>query len=176
MNHLFALVSPLRRRVTRALSAALLCVACDGHDSHSTEPAGEGGASGTVSCVNDERLDSAEPSVEKAGLKSALWFRLEKTEPAPPSKGDNTFTVSVRDQAETAFTGELSAKAKMPDHGHESPSVPSVSFDADSAVYTIRSLNLFMAGVWQVTLSASDEAAASAAPLDSASFYFCIQG
>lgn len=180
MNHDIALVLLFRRRVIGALSAALLCFACESHDSGSGQPTGEGGAdsgpSGTVSCVDDKRLDPSEPGFEKAGLSSALWFRLEQTEPAPPSKGDNTFTVSVRDEAGTAFTGELSAKAKMPDHGHESPSVPIVSFDADSATYTIRPLDLFMAGVWQVTLSASDSAAETAAPRDSASFYFCIQG
>jgi hypothetical protein len=179
VNHHIALDFLFRRRAIEALSAALLCFACESHDGHSGST-GEGGAdsgpSGTVSCVDDERLDSTEPGFEKTGLRTRLWFRLDQTEPAPPSKGDNTFTVSVRDEAGMAFTGELSAKAKMPDHGHDSPSVPSVTFDADSATYTIRPLNLFMAGVWQVTLSATDGAAETTAPLDSVSFYFCVQG
>jgi hypothetical protein len=179
VNHDFGLGSIVHLRALAGLSAVLLLLACSNGTHHADDTseggAGNSGPSGTVSCVSDARLDPAEAGFEKAGSNAALWFRLEKIEPAPPSKGDNIFTISVHDEAGEPFTGALGAKAKMPDHGHESPTVPVVSLDADSATYTVSDVNLFMAGVWQVTFSCS-ESATTTPPMDSASFYFCIQG
>jgi len=160
--------------------AAALLVACANNTGNSPDPDAGGATStlpdGSVSCTSDARLDIYRAGLTKPGLNGALLFRLEKSEPGPPVKGNNTFTLSVANVSGEAVTGDLSITLKMPGHGHDSPTVPAVTFDADSAMYTVTPVNLFMAGVWQITISAYEAAADAGAPLDSVSFFFCIEG
>lgn len=141
----------------------------------STGGATDGLPDGSVSCTNDARLDAYTEGLEKQGINGALSFRLEKSEPGPPAKGNNTLTVSIT-SLDGEAPGALGVTLKMPDHGHESPTVPTVTFDAESSSYTLSPVNLFMAGVWQITLSAYGDTALRSVPIDSASFFFCIEG
>jgi hypothetical protein len=169
-----------RRASTATWLASALLVACANKSGNSPDPDAGGATStvpdGSVSCANDARLDSYAAGLSKPGLNGALLFRLEQSEPGPPAKGNNTFRLSVASVSGEAVTGDLSIKLKMPDHGHESPTVPVITFDAESASYTVAPVNLFMAGVWQITISAYEAAADAGAPLDSVSFFFCVEG
>jgi len=128
--------------------------------------------SGGVSCTTDARVEQYTAGMEKAGSDGALSFKLAESAPAPPSKGSNTFTLAVTDANGDPADVELSVDLKMPDHGHGTSVVPKITFDADAQVFKIEPLYLFMAGVWRIdfTATAGDE------PVDSASFFFCIEG
>ncbi len=154
-----------------------LSAACSSQ-THST-PGSDAGAAlpmGTVSCATDPRVDAFRAGLTKRGLAAALSFEILGAEPSPPAKGNTTLTLAISDTAGLPFEGHLEVTAKMPDHGHPSPVVPVVNFDPDQAQYSISPLDFFMAGVWQVTLSAATDSSAGDAPVDSCSFYFCIEG
>ena len=160
--------------------AAALLVACATNAGNPPDPDAGGATNtvpdGSVSCTNDARLDTYRAGFARIGLNSTLLFRLENSEPGPPVKGNNTLTLSIIDVNAEPVTGELRITLKMPDHGHESPTVPAFTFDADSAMNTVTPVNLFMAGVWQITISVYEASADAGAPLDSVSFFFCVEG
>ncbi len=147
----------------------------DTADGGSAAAGGTGGLTGDVSCAADPRVDAYAPGLTKPGGAGVLTFELSSSQPSPPAKGQNTFEVSVRDGDGEPLTGALGIELFMPDHGHGTTVTPVVSFDESSQRFTIAPVYLFMAGVWRVelALSASD---ADAVPIDSAEFFFCIEG
>lgn len=132
--------------------------------------------SGEASCASDPRVDAYVPNLDKEGKLGVLSFRLVRSEPAPPAKGDNTLTLLIVDADGAPVDGELTVGLTMPDHGHGSMLEPTVSYDADSGFRTVTPVNLFMAGVWLVQLELYSGAADEGDLLDRAEFYFCIEG
>ena len=114
--------------------------------------------------------------LEKTGKQGALVFRLLDSQPGPPQKGDNTFTLAIKNSAgvpQSAAT--IAVTPFMPDHGHGSPikaEVSELASPAGSGQYRASPVNLFMPGLWQITVSAQ----ASGGVRDSAVFAFCIEG
>lgn len=147
---------------------SLLMVAC-GDDS----TMGAGGAGGsTIGCMNDMRaMTYTADLVLPMSVTSNLKFELVNSMPGPPIKGTNTWMLKLLDKNSQPVTGAtLKVTPFMPDHGHGTSVVPTITPVGDS--YQISNLYLFMAGLWMVTI----EVDASSAGADTGVFYFCIPG
>ena len=106
-------------------------------------------------CADEDRADDFAVSLTKMGERHTVT--LMEAEPADPVRGDNTWTILVTDEAGTPMEGiGVDAKPWMPDHGHGSAVEETVT-DLGAGEYTLDPLNLFMAGLWQVTLELTDE-------------------
>ena len=150
-------------------SAAFACSAA----SSGGGAAGSGGAGGgtTGVCVGDTRAQVYTPDMEAPAVMGVFRVRLVSIDPAPAIKGSNTWVVEIVDTAGAAVTGAtVVAKPFMPDHGHGSSIVPTVT-EMGGGKYTIDSLVLFMPGLWETTIAVSTPGAA-----DRAVFSFCVPG
>ena len=158
-----------------------VCVGCSGETSSPDGADGSQGGQGSVisaaaSCQDDARVDTYAANLFRSGLNGQLSFTLVSVVPAPPAKGQNTFTVEVQDAAGTPIEGDLTVDLLMPDHGHGTSVVPEITFDAATNLYTLKPVYLFMSGVWRIRLNVYDDANDPSGLVDSADFYFCIGG
>jgi hypothetical protein len=136
--------------------------------------AGCGGSSGTetTNCATETRADTYSPGMEKLGMQGSLTMRLVQSVPAPPTKGDNDWTLQLRDGKGALLGGAaLTVTPYMPDHKHGT-SIKAVIKDLGGGTYDIAPLNLFMPGLWTVTIAAQPTGGAA----DQAVFSFCIDG
>lgn len=144
-----------------ALTSSL--VACSGDD-------GGTGNEG-VDCDNETRADTYTAGMSKLGDNSIEFVLVEAT-PTPPAKGDNDWTVQVLDAAAPMDGLTLDITPFMPDHGHGTPVIAEATATGESGTYEVTPVNLWMPGLWQVSISASDDSGM----LDTAVFAFCIDG
>lgn len=94
---------------------------------------------------------------------------LVNAEPAPPRKGQNTWTLRLLDGSGEPVTGaELEATPFMPDHGHGAPLKPAVTEQADGT-YRIERMIFQMPGIWETTITTT-----RGELTDEAVFTFCI--
>lgn len=138
--------------------------------------AGAGGAGGAVHpppmCSSSVETDDYAAGLTKVG-ESGYSVVLVESAPAPPGKGDNTWTVQVVDPGGQAQSGlTIDVYPFMPDHGHGTAVKAAVTPAGEAGTYVIAPVNLFMSGVWVVRLKLIDEA--SSAELDSVKLSFCI--
>jgi hypothetical protein len=163
MKHLhIALLSPL-------LALGLACSSDDSGTHDNDLP----------SCEEDTRDEPYVAGIVKTGSAN-YTIAINDSLPAPPAKGDNVWTIEIRDSAGATMTGlNVSTTSYMPDHGHGSPIVPDVT-EVGDGVYTMSPVNLFMPGYWEVTVTATDPGATDSpdddVDLDSTMFKFCIEG
>ncbi len=123
---------------------------------------------GVVSCTDDPLAEMYLPDMQKTGTHGVLKFALVQSEPGPPIKGNNTWTMKLTDLSGAPVTdATFKVKPFMPYHGHGTSVVPTVTPKGDS--YEIGPLYLYMRGIWQVTLDAK-----TASKSDSAVFSFCV--
>jgi hypothetical protein len=59
----------------------------------------------------------------------------------------------------------------MPDHGHGTPIEAITTPVGSGGEYAVTPLNLWMPGLWRVTVTLSD-----GSPVDSVEYFFCING
>lgn len=146
-----------------ALIALLCCDACGGDAPTSGVDAG-------ITCRTDPRAEAYAPNQTRPGQGGAFSFVLVQSEPGPPAKGTNTWTVRVTTPAGQPVVGAtLKATPFMLDHGHGTSIVPQTTAVGDT--FTVAPLYLFMPGLWRITLEAQLGAA-----LDSAQWFFCVEG
>lgn len=163
----FALVLPL--------SLGFGALACDddghddGHAEHAheesdTHDATEGETHGEADCEAETRDDEFMVGLSKSGASVTVTF--VSADPAPPGMGDNTWMVSLSDPdaSVTAVT------PYMPDHGHGTP-VEAIVNATDPGEFTITPVNLFMAGLWEVTL----DILTGAGTTEQVVFAFCVE-
>lgn len=114
--------------------------------------------------------------LEKTGKQGGLLFRLIDSQPGPPQKGDNIWTLAIKNSSGAAQpAATVTVTPFMPDHGHGSPiraEVSELAAPAGGGQYRVSPVNLFMPGLWQITVAAQTQAGVS----DSAVFAFCIEG
>lgn len=128
-----------------------------------------------INCQNDSRVMAYAPNLSVTS-PSGRRFILMQSDPAPPAKGTDTWTMRVQDSSGTTLPSlplwiDPNMGVWMPDHGH-GPSVhASVTANGDGT-YTVAPLYFFMPGVWRVTIKSAPDAG----PNDSAIFYFCVPG
>lgn len=157
------------RPLLAAALLALTAAACDPADT-----TGQGGGTTTApsGCADDPRVQTYSFGLESTSLEGALTARFLDADPAPPAKGDNVWRLKLEDTTGAPVDdATLSFQATMPDHGHSSTVVPEITFEGDGT-YELSPVNLFMPGVWEITLDVSPPAGA----VQSVRFTFCVQG
>ncbi len=115
-------------------------------------------------CETETRADTYALGLAKTGTATTVTF--VDAMPAPPTRGDNRWTVQVTDDRGAAMTGlELSATPFMPDHMHGTTVETEVT-ELGDGTYVLEPVNLFMPGLWEVTLELGTD--------DEVVFAFCV--
>lgn len=149
----------------------LSAVACSSETTSSPQSDAATTADSAVGCTNDPRADVWAVNTPRTGATAKLQFTFVSAEPAPPMRGINKWVVRVTDPTGAVIAGAtVEAEPFMPDHGHGSPAPPVVAANTDGT-YTIRDLDLFMPGLWIVTIKATKDGVS-----DSLAVGICIAG
>lgn len=121
-----------------------------------------------TACAEEDRDDVYVLGLSKRGAWADVVF--VDALPAPPRRGDNEWTVRVTDQQGAPLPDlEIEVDPFMPDHFHGT-SIRCEVHDGDApGEYLLTPLNLFMPGLWEVTLFLSD-----AERQDQVVFSFCV--
>ncbi len=152
--------------------AILVGSSCGGDGGGGAGAAGTAGAGGSnvVGCLTDMRAMTYAANMELPSKEARLKLVLVSSDPAPPTKGNNNWMLKVLDAAGAPVMGAtLDVKPFMPDHGHGTSIVPTITPAGDA--YKVDNVNLFMAGLWQVTITVS-----AGMKSDFGVFSFCIPG
>ncbi len=128
-----------------------------------------------VGCVNDPRVNlTAFPGTVAADAPATVQLALLTADPPVPLAGENTWTFALRNADGSAVTEPagtvITADAFMPDHGHPSSLVPSVTLQPDGT-WRLERVYLTMAGVWRITLKIAQPTATQTAVI-----YVCVAG
>lgn len=133
---------------------------------------GSGGSAGSAGAECGGRGETFSAGMSRLGENQALEFTLLDAAPAPPQQYDNVWTLQIDDAAGAPVeSATLSVKTWMPDHGHGSPKQVGIS-QSGGGTYVLDPVNLFMAGLWEITIDATPTAGSA----DSVTFSFCIGG
>jgi hypothetical protein len=130
---------------------------------------------GTYNCAAETRADVWQIPLVKLGEQNALQFQLVDAMPAPPIRGDNTWTLQINQMAGgvvgSPMTGaSLIATPYMPDHMHGTPKVVNIAAMPIAGQYQLSPVNMWMPGLWQTTINASS----TGGPADTVVFSICI--
>lgn len=120
-------------------------------------------------CASDPRVEAFDVPLLSKGAAGASII-IESGTPSVVQQGLNDWTVKITDASGTPIDGTVSVLSSMPDHGHNSPTLPTIT-PKGNGEYDIANINLSMRGVWTVTISI-----ASASVNDDATFTFCVDG
>lgn len=104
-------------------------------------------------CAGDPRVQPLVGVVERPGM--SLVARRDGSTPAGSARGLYTWTVTVRTETGPLPEGAtLTATPRMPDHGHGARRPPVVRA-LGGGRFEVSALDLYMDGVWTVTLRVS---------------------
>jgi hypothetical protein len=173
------------------LGLASFAAGCAGDDNSGTGgntggaggSGGSGGAGGSgggldqdssTSCASRTDVDLYTANMTKKGKMGTHSFLLLQSDPAPPARGDNVWKVKITGPDGTPIGKAVTADISMPEHGHNTPIPPTLTFDAASGVWSINPVHFSMAGKWRIIFTARDPND-TALPLDSAEFNFCVE-
>jgi YtkA-like len=147
------------------LAAAL--AACGGPST------GDGLPDAAYDCTTETRADMFSAGMMKAGSQGKLTFKLMSSTPAPPARGNNDWSIAIVDAVSGAPVAgaAMTVVPFMPDHNHGTSIKPTIT-DQGAGMYDVDPVNLWMPGLWQVTVTATP----SGGTLDKAVFSFCIPG
>lgn len=153
----------------RTILAFALLAACGG-GSDATPDAED---DGPYNCAADSRGETYKQDLDHKGDGQKLDFKLKSADPSPPSRNFNKWTLELSTMSsgvvgDAVTGGQLKVTPYMPDHAHGPGTNPVVTDNGDGT-YTLDKINLWMPGVWQVTVQA-----ASSSGNDSTVFVFCI--
>jgi hypothetical protein len=123
----------------------------------------------SITCQTDPLAETFTTGMKKTGEMGMLSFVLVTSDPAPPARGNDTWTVRIEKNGQPQMGATIGVALFMPKHGHGSSVVPIVTPMGDG--YSIAPLYFFMPGLWRVTLTAT-----VGGMTDSARFFFCIEG
>jgi len=166
----------LARILTAASCAALPLVAgCGDGESTSGETTTTTSATTTETpaCATDKRAQVYTVGLSSSSEDGAITITFVDADPAPPAKGNNTWTVTITDAAGKPVNGAaIETTAYMPDHGHTSPIKPTATSLDANGTYEVTPVNVFMPGIWEVTLAVTP----AGGEASSVKFTFCIAG
>ncbi len=134
------------------LFAALLVAApaCGGDD-------GDASADAAIDCSLVTDVDVYSPGLEKVG-DNGYTVRIMDAQPAPPSRGDNVWTLSILDPSSAAANDlKITNETWMPKHMHGSPIFGASDPTGNAGEYDFGSVNLFMPGIWEVTIIVNEK-------------------
>ena len=130
------------------LAATTLSVGCSSH--HATEDQAD---ADFYDCTTEPRAVAAVPGLV-VGAPGSMSATLESLQPTVVKKGPNTWQIRLTDGAGAALAGaSVKAVPFMPDHGH-GPTVKVGVQDLGDGSYVLTPLYLFMAGYWEITVTA----------------------
>ena len=137
----------------------------------------QGSCEGDTSDGPDEAAfdwDTWSEGMSRDGEAGVHRYTLLAADPAPPDKGDNSWTVAVQDAEGAAVAGGVVlVEPVMPLHGHgTAPATFTAQESADPGTYVVGPFDLFMAGTWEIAVSST----AVDDTTDRAVFTFCVQG
>jgi len=162
--------------LSAAALAGIALVACSSSSSAPASTSGDtqGDDGGIViSCENDPRVMQYASGMSVSSSSGNVKVSLMAATPAPPEVQLNTWTLSVTDANDDAIPGAAPVMVPwMPDHGHGPSVQPTATPTGDGKTFTVTDIDLFMAGVWRLTISATPTAAIP----DQVVYYFCIEG
>ncbi len=124
---------------------------------------------GGAECT-DPRATPYMPDLAKTSAMGAFHVTMVVSEPGPPIIGNSAWIFDVTDAKGAPVLGAtLASKPWMPDHGHGT-SVKATPTEMGNGRYTLFPLYLFMAGLWEttITITAKDGTA------DTVVFSFCL--
>jgi hypothetical protein len=151
---------------------ALLGTACGG----SANQAADAAPSGDLfnACADPTGADSYSAGMSKPSKNGTFTVELMSSDPGPPIKGTNNWTVVITNAAGVAVDGAaITVTPFMPAHNHGT-TVKAVVTPLANGSYGIAPLYFFMAGVWQTTLDIKPTG--DGATADSVVFSFCVDG
>jgi hypothetical protein len=165
-------------------------VGCSGDSNTATGSGGSGGSTGSggsggggaggggnvdssTDCAVRTDVDHYVANMTKQGTNGLMSFLLIQSDPAPPVFGNNVWKLKVTDAAGMPVTKGLTVSVFMPEHGHNSPIPPTITYDAATGVYGLDPIYLSMGGKWRVTFSITDPND-SAIVIDKVEFFFCV--
>ncbi len=123
-------------------------------------------------CANDPRAEPYAVGLSATGT-SGLKVSFVSAAPAPPTMGNNVWTIKVTDAQDAPVSGAtITLKPYMPDHGHGSSIVPQVMPMTAEGTYQVTLIDLFMPGIWQNTFTITP----ATGPVQTVVFTFCIDG
>jgi len=123
-------------------------------------------------CEAETRAQPYMPGMTELSRQGMFTAKLLQSEPGPPSKGNNAWTVQILDSAGVPVDGmTMKATPFMPDHAHGTGVKAVVTPTGSDGTYGIAPLYLFMAGYWEVTLNLT-----SGSTRDDVVFPVCISG
>lgn len=162
------------------LVVTLACACLIGCDSGNMSESGESesassGSEGDAVCAGESRNDEYAVGLAKTG--ESLTVTFVDASPAPPDRGENTWTVMVTDAGGQAVTeAELEVVPWMPDHGHGSSVVVEVTPTGTPGEFQLKPIDLFMAGLWEVRLNFTMPGGGAAETIEEqVVFAFCVE-
>ena len=162
-----SLLLPTPLRATSLVSLLSLVSACS---SSSSGDAVDASAPAAL-CATDSRAQTYASGMEQKGSAGTFEIKLLSITPAPAFKGNNAWTIQVVDTSGAPVSGAtIKVNPFMPDHGHGSSITPQIAPGSDPGTYDITLLNLFMPGIWTVTIVVTSSSGVS----DQSVFTFCI--
>jgi hypothetical protein len=156
---------------TRAWTAAAILGVALGCGSSSAPGPTTPDAGDLITCQNDPRAMTYAPGLSVTSTSGSRKYVLLSSNPSPPARGTDTWTIRITDAAGTAQPGlSVSVLPFMPDHGHGTSVNASVTANTDGT-YKVDPLYFFMPGVWRITFAVPPNQLN-----DVGEFFFCIPG
>ncbi|HVR61636.1 MAG TPA: FixH family protein [Polyangia bacterium] len=150
------------------IAVAGMAAGCSGGGNQAPTPDGS-----FVGCTGYIHADDYAAGMIKPGTSGKLSVQLASSDPGPPIKGTNSWSVVITDSSGAPVDGAtIQVLPFMPYHGHGTQVVPTVTAMPNGA-YQIAPLYFYMAGLWQTTLTINTS---DGMKNDSVSFSFCIDG
>jgi hypothetical protein len=157
------------RSILTPVAALALATSCG--SSQPTPP--DAGDATSVSCQTDARVTTYSPGLAATSSDGAMKATLMSATPSPPANSNNSWMVALTDGSGNPLEGAaVGVVPAMPYMGHGTPIRPVIT-PQSGGVFQIDDINLYMAGIWEVTLSVTPASGGSA---ENASFFFCIEG
>lgn len=122
----------------------------------------------SYNCAEETRDDDFVVGIAKTG-QAGVQFKLLEATPAPPARGDNTWTLELTKQGAPINGAAMIVTPFMPDHQHGTPTTVLIeAMPNQPGQYKLAPVNMWMPGLWQTTIQVDGPDA------DKAVFAFCI--
>ncbi len=149
----------MNSRTCALLLSSLMLAACGGTED--PQP---------TRCELETRDIDYVPGMVAVGDDGLFEIQLDVAVPDPPDKGDNAWSIVLRDVASSApVNAVLDVIPFMPDHGHGTSIIPVITEGVEPGHYQIDLINLWMPGFWEVRFDID-------AGTDLVVFPFCVEG
>lgn len=158
--------------IAAATALGAPAIGCGGDEDGATSSSSTTTNPGSV-CEGETRDDTWAPGLSKQSAQGLFQVRLAAADPAPPDRGENSWTIQVEDASGAAVDGAtITVDPQMPDHGHGSTAVAVVTATGTPGEYQLAPVGLTMSGYWEVTITITS----GAGDTDTVMFAFCVEG